>query len=173
MRGLLMGFGYLLLEGRDPLLRPSTLEEHLELVGGRARVWLDLKTKGVERGAAALARAYGARPVVSSGFHNTLRLAREGCGAHARERDLQAGGPHQGGGTRVGGRPLDKGFVEEELVEELHSVGYKVAVRTVNDPPESPRAGGARGGLPNHRPPRGSEEARRAPLSGLTLAALL
>ena len=35
LKGFIMALGYLLLEGRDPLLRPSTLEKHLRLVSGR------------------------------------------------------------------------------------------------------------------------------------------
>lgn len=139
LRGFVMALGYLLLEGRDPLLKPSTLEEHLRLAGGRAGVWLDLKAKGIEKEAAALARAYGAKPVVvSSGFHNTLRFAREGCedavimlgnvsyrpADPVREVELAS----------ADGLSIHHAFVDEEMVEELHSAGYKVAVWTVNDP---------------------------------------
>lgn len=138
LRGLLMVYGYKLLDGRDPFLKPSRLEEHLRLVGGKAGVWLDLKSKGIERSAAALARAYGAKTViVSSGFHDTLRLAREGCESAlimlgnvsyrpadpVKEVELAS----------ADGISISRSFVDEQLVEELHSVGYKVAVWTVND----------------------------------------
>ncbi len=139
LRGLLMSYGYLLLEGRDPLFKPLTLEEYLRLVSGRAGVWLDLKSKGVEREAAALARAHGARTVVvSSGFHNTLRLAREGC----RDALLMLGNVNYRPADPVkevelasaDGLSVSHEFVDKELVEALHYVGYKVAVWTVNDP---------------------------------------
>ena len=139
VRSLLMGYGYLLLEGRDPLLRPSTLEEYLRLVGGRAGVWLDLKSRGIEREAAALARAHGAKlVVVSSGFHNTLRLAREGCG----DAVLMLGNVNYRPADPVkevelasaDGLSINHSFVDEELVEELHAAGYRVAVWTVNSP---------------------------------------
>jgi hypothetical protein len=39
LRGFVMALGYLLLEGRDPLLKPSTLEEHSPAPTARSRWW--------------------------------------------------------------------------------------------------------------------------------------
>ena len=139
LRGLLMSYGYLLLDGREPLFRPSTLEEYLRFVNGRAGVWLDLKSRGIEREAAALACAHGAKlVVVSSGFHNTLRLAREGC----VNAVLMLGNVNYRPADPVkevelasaDGLSVNHSFLDEELVEELHSAGYKVAAWVVNDP---------------------------------------
>lgn len=139
LRGLLMSYGYLLLEGREPLFRPSTLEEYLRLADGKAGMWLDLKSRGIEREVAALARAHGVRTViVSSGFHNTLHLARKGCS----DAVLMLGNVSYRPANPVkevelasaDGLSINHEFVDKELVEELHSVGYKVAVWTVNKP---------------------------------------
>ncbi|QOJ78716.1 glycerophosphodiester phosphodiesterase [Infirmifilum lucidum] len=139
LRGLVMDYGYLLIEGRDPLFRPSTLEEHLSLVGSKCGVWLDLKTRGIEVESVALARKFGVRDViVSSGFHNTIRRAKEVDGSvtailgnvqyrpanPVKEVELAS----------ADGISVHYYFVDRELVEELHSVGFKVAVWTVNNP---------------------------------------
>lgn len=136
-RSYLLKIGYRVVEGRDPLCRPSTLEEFLRLVDGRVGVWLDLKSKGVEKEVVATARSFGAsRIVVSSGFHHMLRYAKEA----SKEVTVMLG--------NVSYRPADPikevelagadglsihySFVDGDLVEALHSVGYKVAVWTVN-----------------------------------------
>jgi len=138
VRRMIMGYGYLLIEGRDPLLRPSTLEEHLSIVDGRSGVWLDLKSRGIEREAVALARRFGVKEViVSSGFHHTLRYAKEADSAvlvflgNVQYRPADPVKEVELAGAD--GVSIHYDFVDRELVEELHSAGYKVAVWTVND----------------------------------------
>ncbi|UNQ73876.1 glycerophosphodiester phosphodiesterase [Infirmifilum sp. NZ] len=139
IRRMIMGYGYLLIEGRDPLLRPSTLEEHLTIVDGRSGVWLDLKSRGIERGAVALARRFGVKEViVSSGFHHTLRHAKEADSAvlvflgNVQYRPADPVKEVELAGAD--GVSIHYDFIDGGLVEELHSAGYKVAVWTVNDP---------------------------------------
>jgi len=139
IRRMIMGYGYLLIEGHDPLLRPSTLEEHLSIVDGRSGVWLDLKSRGIEREAVALARRFGVKEViVSSGFHHTLRYAKEADSAvlvflgNVQYRPADPVKEVELAGAD--GVSIHYDFVDEELVEDLHSAGYKVAVWTVNDP---------------------------------------
>ncbi len=139
LRGLVMDYGYLLIEGRDPLFRPSTLEEHLSLVGGRCGVWLDLKVKGIEAEAVALARKFGIKEIiVSSGFHNTLRYAKEadrGVTALLGNVQYRPANPiKEVELASADGLSIHYYFVDRELVEELQSVGFRVAVWTVDDP---------------------------------------
>lgn len=143
-RGLLMDYGYILIEGKDPLFRPSRLEEHLSAVGGRCGVWLDLKSRGIEREAVTLARKFGVKEVVvSSGYHHTLRSAKEVDNSvvvmlgnveyrpASPTKEVELAG--------ADGISINRVFVDRELVEELHSVGYRVAVWTVNKPEEALR----------------------------------
>lgn len=137
IRSFLLKFGYMVIEGRDPLLRPLTLDEYLKLIDGKVAVWLDLKTRGIEKEAVATAQEFGVpQIVVSSGFHHTLRYAKEvsekvvvmlGNVSYRPANPLKevelAG---------ADGLSIHYDFVDEELVESLRSVGYKVAVWTVN-----------------------------------------
>lgn len=138
LKRLVMNYGYLLVEGKDPIFKPSTLEEHLRLIGGRVGVWLDLKSKGIEREVVSSALASGAQMVVvSTGFHNMLRFVKESypqVTAMLGNVDYRPSRPAKEVElASADGISINYHFVDEELVEELHSAGYKVAVWTVND----------------------------------------
>lgn len=138
LRRLIMNYGYLLIEGKDPIWRPSSLEDHLEEVAGRAGAWLDVKTRGIEKDVVKSALSRGVRKVVvSTGFHNMLRPLKESYPevlAMLGNVDYRPANPvKEVELASADGLSINFHFVDKELVDELHSVGYSVAVWTVND----------------------------------------
>ncbi|MEZ0346835.1 MAG: glycerophosphodiester phosphodiesterase [Infirmifilum sp.] len=138
VRSLIMSYGYLLIDGRDPIFKPSTLEEYLKIINGRAGVWLDVKSRGFEREAVERALSSGVKEViVSTGFHNMLRRVKEGYSsitAMLGNVDYRPANPvKEVELAGADGLSINIEFVDKELVEEMRSVGYKVAVWVVND----------------------------------------
>ncbi|MGC8836682.1 MAG: glycerophosphodiester phosphodiesterase [Infirmifilum sp.] len=139
VKKFIINYGYLLIEGKDPILAPSNLEEHLKEIAGKAGVWLDVKSRGVETEVVRLALSHGISDViVSTGFHNMLRKVKESYPSVLTmlgNVDYRPANPiKEVELAHADGVSINVHYIDEELVEELHSVGYKVAVWTVNDP---------------------------------------
>jgi len=119
-------------------LRPPKLSEALELVGNRADLMFDLKTKGIGRKVVELLRKTGFRRTAyfSSKYHRDIvrikELMPEAKGLLSLE-DQPVNVADYVREARADGISIKAVFIDKELVNELHRYGYIIVVWTVND----------------------------------------
>ncbi|RLF02154.1 MAG: hypothetical protein DRK00_10420 [Thermoprotei archaeon] len=138
VRGEIMKLGYILMEHRDPLWRPMTLEECLRLVQGRAGLWLDLKQRGIAERVVEAVKRYHIRPIVaSSAYHGVLRSMKDEYPSIATMlgnvmfRPVDPVGMVEAAGAD--GISVEYRYVDEELVDTVHEAGFRIAAWTVNN----------------------------------------
>ncbi len=139
-----LGTRYRLLHGIGPawlrrvLLRPNGLEDLVEAVNGRVGVIVDLKCRGVgEEAVNALIRAgFRGRAFLTGKFHDELSKVKQvtkGVDVLVTLESRPVGLHEYLGKLGVDGVSIKYPFIDEDLVEELHSSGYIVAAWVVND----------------------------------------
>ena len=138
VRGEIMKLGYILMEHRDPLWRPLSLEDYLSMIEGKTGLWLDIKCKNMERDIVGLVKKHDIRPVVvSSAYHEALKTIKEmepsiiTILGNVMFRPADPVGMVRA--AKADGISVEHQYIDRELVEAVHSAGLQVAAWTVND----------------------------------------
>ncbi|HYV97679.1 MAG TPA: glycerophosphodiester phosphodiesterase [Gemmatimonadaceae bacterium] len=114
-----------------------TLEEVLELVGSRLTVYCELKGAGVVEHALPLLAAHAGRCAVHAFDHRVVARAAELAPSVPRGILLVSRLVDTSHALRSAGASIlwpERGFVDDELVQEVHGAGGQVIVWTANDP---------------------------------------
>ncbi len=137
VKGEIMKISYMLMEHRDPLWKPISLEDYVAMVENKAGLWLDIKCSDVVDEIIELVRTHHISPVVaSSAYHEVLRELKEKEPSittflgNIVFRPVDPVGMVKA--TKADGISIEYRYIDRDLVETMHKEGLQVAAWTVN-----------------------------------------